>query len=88
MLPRFLSVESPLYSLKWVDRGQSPHVLFCGGGGKAKSGVKNLVKLAKLSETESGAPQLTEVARADTGEDLCVCVDADPEVWMKFHERG
>ena len=77
--PRYFPVPSPVFKLRFVSRKGSPHVLYCGGGGSSKSGVRNTVVLASLS-WEGGEPKFETKASADTGDKLCVSVAADADV--------
>jgi WD40 repeat protein len=71
----------PVFSLaqRAVRVGGRAAVAYVGGGGAARSGVKNAAVLASIEHNAQGQPTLREEASFDTGERLATSVDVAPD---------
>ena len=80
----------PCFDLVWIvlpkDGGKHPLALVCGGGGAAKSGVKNQIQVMEfvgengfelVQSLETGDKLCCGLSSATIGEDVIVCVSVD-----------
>jgi WD40 repeat protein len=72
----FFPAAFPVFSVAWLGE-RSSKVLYTGGGGSAKSGVKNTVGLAEIIYAKDGIPTFSPIASIETGEKLCTCSSID-----------
>lgn len=83
MAPSFYSSVCPVFSVAWLgNRSQEEnesYVLYSGGGGSTKSGVKNQIVVGKLSESKNSgdAPTFDQVCAVETEDRICSTFDID-----------
>jgi hypothetical protein len=81
MPPSFYSSACPVFAVAWLGiRNQEEseaYVLYSGGGGSTKSGVKNQMVVASLKPGENSFNTFNEVCTVETQDRICSTFDID-----------
>lgn len=82
MPPSFYSSACPVFSVAWLgNRNQEEneaYVLYSGGGGSTKSGIKNQIVVARLKpENKNSAPSFDQVCAVETEDRICSTFHTD-----------
>lgn len=80
-MPLFFPVGCPVFAVTWLGERSANEkramIFYAGGGGSVKSGIKNVVMLARVSQNAEGAPLMDTLASLDTEDAIVTVAHAD-----------
>mmetsp|Transcript_28571 Transcript_28571/g.48291 ORF Transcript_28571/g.48291 Transcript_28571/m.48291 type:complete len:419 (-) Transcript_28571:278-1534(-) len=74
MMSLFYPTTCPVFAVEWIGESED-HLFHAGGGGSARTGVKNSLFLSVIGSEVP--PSITEVSAFETGSQICTSAHAD-----------